>query len=126
MSHWQSLRFAPTPGTPLCASADIAEGSVREFRFGGDSPFAFRLFVTHSNGDFIAFRNSCPHFDVPLNHTPEELLADDGAHYLCTTHFAKFDRLTGLCIYGPCEGEYLDRIPIVLVNGEILIAESGE
>lgn len=109
---WYERRFAPAPGTPLCATAEIADGQAREFRFGGESPFAFRMFVYNDDGTFRAFRNSCPHFDVPLNHEPDYLFTPDGRYFLCMTHHATFDKHSGLCVVGPCEGQALEPIPL--------------
>ena len=124
MENWTEYKNAPAPGTQLCNTTDIPSGQVKEFSFG-DSPFNFRMFVYNDNGAFRAFRNSCPHFDVPLNHSPEELFTDDGQHFQCITHFARFDKHSGLCVYGPCEGEALQSIALHEENGMLSIAAFG-
>ena len=121
MNNWNKQKFAPSPGTFLCVTDEIAEGKVKEFRFGGESPFAFRMFIYNDQGSFRAFRNSCPHFDVPLNHKPEELFTPDGKYFQCVTHYARFEKSSGLCVEGPCGGESLQLIPLIQKGNKILI-----
>lgn len=125
MKTWNEQRHAPSPGTYLCQRSDIKHQCVKEFRFGGDSPFAFRMFVYNDGHTLRAYRNSCPHYDVPLNHTPEQLITSDNRHFLCMTHFAKFDINSGLCVEGPCEGESLETIPLQLDGNRLMIANAG-
>lgn len=121
MIAWHENKFAPKPGTILCKPTEIENGAAREFRFGGDSPFAFRMFVYNDAGNFKGFHNSCPHFDVPMNHTPEELFTPDGEYFQCVTHYAKFDKSSGICVYGPCEGKSLQRIPLTMEANNLKI-----
>jgi nitrite reductase/ring-hydroxylating ferredoxin subunit len=121
MTAWFQQRFAPAAGTFLCDAQNIADGQVREFRFGGESPFAFRMFIYNDQGTFRAFRNSCPHFDVPLNHTPDELFSPDGRYFVCMTHYAQFDKHNGMCVSGPCTGESLESIPLQRDGERLLI-----
>ena len=121
MIAWHENKFAPKPGTILCKPTEIENGAAREFRFGGDSPFAFRMFVYNDAGNFRGFHNSCPHFDVPMNHTPEELFTPDGEYFQCVTHYAKFDKSSGICVYGPCEGKSLQRIPLTMEANNLKI-----
>lgn len=125
MSKWHEQRHAPAPGTYLCEAADINEGAVREFRFGGESPFAFRLFIYNDRGMYRAYRNSCPHYKVPLNHEPGKVFTPDEKYFLCMTHYAQFEKSSGLCVAGPCTGQSLETIPLqqekeYLFVGEIL------
>ena len=41
------------------------------------------------------------------------------------THFAKFEKDSGLCISGPCEGETLESIPIQQ-DDEVLLIKSND
>ena len=124
MTAWFQQRFAPADGTFLCDANEIPHGQVLEFRFGGDSPFAFRMFIYNDQGNFRAFRNSCPHFDVPLNHLPEELFSPDGRFFVCMTHNAQFDKHSGLCVAGPCAGEALESIPLRRDGDHLLVGSS--
>ena len=126
MKAWQEYRNAPSSGTLLCSVEELKHLQVKEFQFGDESPFPFRMFVFNDNGSFIAYRNACPHYDVPLNHTTEEILTTDKKHFQCITHFAIFDKHSGLCVEGPCEGESLQTIPLCIEDDQIFIAESNK
>jgi nitrite reductase/ring-hydroxylating ferredoxin subunit len=121
MKHWTEYKNAPAVGTFLCESGEIGIKQAKEFRFG-KSPFDFRMFVYNDEGVFRAFRNSCPHFDVPLNHEPDYLFTPDGQYFLCMTHHATFDKTTGACVTGPCENQGLDNIPLLQDGSRLLIA----
>ncbi|MDC1529006.1 Rieske 2Fe-2S domain-containing protein [Gammaproteobacteria bacterium] len=121
MTQWFKQRHAPLPGTYLCQKTDIETYKVKEFPFGGASPFAFRMFIYNDNGTFKAYRNSCPHYDVPLNHSADDLFTSDKQYFQCMTHFAKFEKDSGACISGPCEGKALESIPIQQDDEALLI-----
>ncbi|MFT5320165.1 MAG: nitrite reductase/ring-hydroxylating ferredoxin subunit [Pseudohongiellaceae bacterium] len=123
MKKWFEERHAPAAGTYLCRTIDIGDNQVKEFSFGKDSPFLFRLFIYKEGEVFRAFRNACPHYNVPLNHIPGDVFTSDGTQFLCMTHYAKFDTGTGLCTEGPCIGESLDQIPLHRDGQRLLIAE---
>lgn len=124
MINWYEQRHAPASGTLLCRTGDIGDGQVKEFRFGGQSPFAFRLFIYNDQGTYIAYRNACPHYDVPLNHIPGEMFTPDNQYFLCMTHCARFDKASGLCIDGPCVGESLEKIPLRREGTNLLVGEA--
>ena len=120
---WFEERHAPTPGTYLCLEAELVEGQVKEFSFGENSPFSFRMFVYKKGDEITAFRNACPHYNIPLNHVPGDVFTTDGKAFLCMTHFAKFDTGSGLCIEGPCKGESLDLIPLHHKDKQLFIGQ---
>jgi 8-oxo-dGTP diphosphatase len=59
-----------------------------------------------------AFRNVCPHVPIPLDRDGEPLLTAGGAFLVCRNHGALFEPSSGLCVAGPCEGEFLTSLPI--------------
>lgn len=120
LKKWHEQRYAPAPGTFLCETGDIGDKQAREFRFG-ESPWDFRMFIYNDDGQFRAFRNSCPHYDVPLNHEPDRLFTLDGNYFLCMTHHATFDKHDGHCVQGPCEGESLETIPLSREGDRLLV-----
>ena len=125
MKQWFEYKHAPAAGSFLCDKGAIKVGDAKEFRFGGDSPFSFRMFIYNDNGEYRAYRNSCPHFDVPLNHIPGEVFTPDGKYFLCMTHHAQFDKISGRCVAGPCEGESLETIPLKQDGERLLIADAN-
>ena len=40
---------------------------------------------------------------------------------VCANHGATFERDSGLCTYGPCEGAYLNGVEVAVENGDIYL-----
>jgi 8-oxo-dGTP diphosphatase len=69
------------------------------------------LLVATQDGDARAYRNVCPHVPIPLDRGGEPLLTEEG-FLACRNHGALFDVENGLCVAGPCAGEFLEAIPV--------------
>jgi nitrite reductase/ring-hydroxylating ferredoxin subunit len=73
-------------------------------------------------GDKVfAYVNRCPHAGHPLNIGPNDFLTADCTHIVCNSHGATFEIASGLCIAGPCVGAGLEKIPIRLESGLVVI-----
>jgi nitrite reductase/ring-hydroxylating ferredoxin subunit len=48
-------------------------------------------------------------------------LSEDGRYLMCYTHGALYEFGTGLCVEGPCKGEALYRLPVLVDRGEVLV-----
>lgn len=116
MSNWRTLRFAPAPGTRLCALDAIPPTGLEVVLGEGKDAFRIALFCTPVG--VRAYLNRCPHFGIPLNVRPTFTFYRDTV--ICVSHFALFRLSDGYCVDGPCEGGSLDEIPIGL-NGESII-----
>lgn len=40
---------------------------------------------------------------------------------VCANHGATFERDSGLCTYGPCEGAYLNGVEVTVENGDVYL-----
>jgi nitrite reductase/ring-hydroxylating ferredoxin subunit len=93
---------------------------AREFELRIDStPIAG--FILHWQGQWYAYRNSCPHIGVALNWMPDRFFDLACEFIQCGLHGALFRPEDGLCIYGPCVGRSLERLPLVIDGAEIYI-----
>ncbi|HQQ63523.1 MAG TPA: Rieske (2Fe-2S) protein [Pseudomonadales bacterium] len=93
----------------LCKQDDIPEAGARGF-----DTEEYPVFVVKKFGALYAYINSCPHIGVPLEWMPDQFLDNEGELIQCATHGAVFLIETGLCVAGPCTGEALDPVPIVI------------
>lgn len=110
----------PLAGTPICLLTEIRDGSGRVFEVGPeDAPL--RIVVLRSGDRFIAWRNHCPHFGQPLALKDEWLILQAHQSVSCNVHYARFNWETGVCFSGDCEGEQLDRIPVEIRDGALVI-----
>ncbi|MCP4284772.1 MAG: Rieske (2Fe-2S) protein [Gammaproteobacteria bacterium] len=78
-------------------------------------------FVVRRDGEFFAYRNSCPHTGAPLDWVDHQFLDIDGALILCAVHDARFLIDTGECIFGPCPGQSLESLPIRVEDENIYL-----
>ena len=71
-------------------------------------------FLIKNDNIWYAYRNSCPHTGSPLDWVEHQFLDADGALIQCSTHDALFIIDSGECIFGPCNGDSLEKLDIVV------------
>ncbi|MEE2760480.1 MAG: Rieske (2Fe-2S) protein [Pseudomonadota bacterium] len=102
------------------ALTDMADGAAKGFDLEVLGKRRL-LFGVRQGGEVRIFQNSCPHLGTPLNIMPNRFLTSDGKLINCSTHGALFNKEDGLCIAGPCKGQFLRRIPASVRDGGIYI-----
>jgi nitrite reductase/ring-hydroxylating ferredoxin subunit len=106
----------------ICRLDDIDVSGARGFAIGtGDWPL--RGFVVRINDEVRGYINHCPHAGHPLNLRPHRFLTPDSTLILCSSHGALFEKLTGLCVAGPCAGQYLRAVPLKVESGFVMLAD---
>ncbi|MDQ2641563.1 MAG: Rieske 2Fe-2S domain-containing protein [Pseudomonadota bacterium] len=109
-------------GTVLARLSDLPDGSVRVVDLAGDE-FPPITALLAREGDLVhAYLNRCPHAGRPLNFGPS-CTTPDGELLQCHAHGALFEKVTGLCIAGPCVDDSLRRLQVTVVEGEVRLAE---
>jgi nitrite reductase/ring-hydroxylating ferredoxin subunit len=98
---------------PLCALDDLPDPASRGFAWpgpdGSEACFAVR------RGDRVdAYLDSCPHIGVTLEWLPDRVLTADGALFLIEN---------GECVRGPCRGQALTPVAVVLRAGKVWLRE---
>jgi nitrite reductase/ring-hydroxylating ferredoxin subunit len=109
-------------GTMLARLAELADGATREFALN-EAEWPLTGFLVRIGDGVHAYLNRCPHALRQLNFRPDGFLNTDRTLIQCSSHGALFEKDTGLCVAGPCVGESLRRLPVVLADGEIRLAE---
>lgn len=107
----------------LCRVEDLGATGCREFKLGGGD-WPVRGFIVRSGTAIHAYLNRCAHQALPLNMLPDRFLTHDGSLILCTAHGALFEKSTGYCISGPCSGLSLERVPVQVAAGCVMLAEN--
>lgn len=87
--------------------SNLAEDHTQEFQLNYRDAFAVK-----KDGQVHAYENVCPHLQISLNFMPNEFLDSEKRFITCANHGALFEIETGLCVAGPCMGEYLTKIQI--------------
>ena len=103
---------------PLCRTDEISDPGSKSFEIKQGRK-TISLFVVHKDGMFRAYINSCPHTGANLDWQEDQFLDMDNMFIQCSTHDALFEIDTGACIAGPCIGDHLDPIELVIEDGQI-------
>jgi nitrite reductase/ring-hydroxylating ferredoxin subunit len=70
----------------------------------------------------VALKNYCPHWtDVRLD-TGDGATVRDG-ELVCTKHGATFERETGHCTHGPCEGATIEQLDVAVRDGAVYLVD---
>ena len=78
-------------------------------------------FVIRFRGELYAYSNRCPHRDSRLDWVEGEFFDEDDRFLVCATHGAVFEPATGKCVAGPCIGQVLASLPVVLEGSRIFV-----
>lgn len=82
----------------------------------------FPIVVVRQGGQFHAYVNRCPHQGSRLDFQPGQFLDQGHKKLICGKHGSVFDVATGACVEGPCAGETLEKLTMVVDGDEICIA----
>lgn len=107
-------------GDVLCPISDIEDGSAKEFSFRSGNNI-HDIFVQRIEDNIYAYVNVCPHAGTPLNMEEGKFTEKSGKYFMCHTHGALFQITDGLCVAGPCNGDKLQAIDIMIKNGNIIV-----
>ncbi len=102
----------------LCKTSDIEDPGSKSFELKIKRKTQ-TIFIVHKDGNFFAYYNKCPHTGATLEWQEDQFLDLDKALIQCATHDALFTIDSGKCITGPCAGDFLQILPIIIKNGEI-------
>ena len=100
----------------LCSVHTIPEGESRGFTVQGQS-----VFVVRKDLQCYVYRNVCPHQGVQLNWLEHQFLDGENNYIQCSTHGALFERESGLCVQGPCQGASLQAVESEQQNGKLYV-----
>ena len=109
----------------ICQTGEIEDGDATGFLLmriedtGERKPWP--ILITRKGNNFYGFENVCPHKGERLDAEPGQFLDAEGNFLTCGHHQAQFDLDTGHCFIGPCQGEKLKAIEIVIDNGDVCL-----
>lgn len=109
----------------ICRTVEIDDGQASGFvlmraeESGDTRPWP--IIVTRKGKNFYGFENVCPHQGARLDTQPGQFLDEDGNFITCGRHQAQFDIDTGHCFIGPCQGQKLTPIKLVVDDGDVCL-----
>ena len=121
------FKGAPSAGTALYALddlGDLEDPQTRSFDFGEGSE-RFAMFIMHYGSEVRGYLNRCPHAGHPLDFPEHQILTLDKSLLRCASHGAQFERDSGTCVSGPCEGRALVPVPVHVKDGMICVGEAA-
>ncbi len=83
------------------------------------------LVLRDADGALRAYRNLCKHLPILLDAGSGQYLTPDGRELLCNTHGARYRREDGLCVHGPCMGESLEEVPLLVEGDSLVVLDDG-
>lgn len=104
----------------ICRLRDLRATGARGFRAGGGD-WPLRGFVVRSGAEVRCYVNHCPHAGHRLDLQPHHFLTADHSLIVCASHGALFEKEGGMCIAGPCTGQALRAIAVVIRDGLVLL-----
>ena len=77
--------------------------------------------IVHRDGDEVrAWLNVCPHAGRRLDWAPGQFLKSREGLLVCAVHGASFELMKGECMAGPCRGESLRPVAVIVRDGRIV------
>jgi nitrite reductase/ring-hydroxylating ferredoxin subunit len=111
-------------GTAIARIDALRDGGASVVDLGGEEFPPVTVVLVRQGGAVHAFLNRCPHAGRPLNFGSGSPLTPDGELLQCHAHGALFEKHSGRCIAGPCVDDALRRLPVVVEQGEVRVAEA--
>jgi nitrite reductase/ring-hydroxylating ferredoxin subunit len=95
----------------VAKAGELAHGTSKKFTLQCSGATVEAMLINYEGG-LYAFVNRCRHIGISLDWVDNRFFTDDSRYLLCANHGATYEPKTGLCIWGPCAGEYLHRVPL--------------
>ncbi len=108
-------------GRVIAKVGELEPGCVKKFWLICQK-YRVDAFLVNDGGRFHAYVNRCRHMPTPLDFIRDQFLSEDRRYLMCYTHGALYEFGTGQCVAGPCKGESLYRLPVIVDGGDVLVS----
>ena len=110
----------------ICRASEIPDsqpvGFVLALAQESGAPKPWPILITRKGSNYYGFENACPHQGHRLDAKPGQFMDDGGNFLTCGHHRAQFDMDSGRCFIGPCQGQSLKPIELVVDDGDVCVA----
>jgi nitrite reductase/ring-hydroxylating ferredoxin subunit len=108
----------------IAAAGDVPEDGTLLFTVSSGAETREVVLTRLADGTVVAFANYCPHWtDVRLDKGSGALVRN--GELVCRKHGATFERDSGLCNFGPCEGAVLETVDVAVEDGSVVLTDDG-
>lgn len=106
----------------IVATDDVPDEGTVLFTVSAEAEKREAILTRLGDGTIVAFANYCPHWtDVRLDKGSGAAVRN--GELVCQKHGATFERDSGVCNFGPCEGAVLETIDVAAENGAVLLTD---
>jgi nitrite reductase/ring-hydroxylating ferredoxin subunit len=114
-------KHAPASRRKLVARlGELAHGTSKKFKIRRGH-FETEALLINYQGELFAYVNRCPHVGIALDWVDNQFFTVDQRYLMCANHGAVFEPPTGECVWGPCVGTALQKLPVE-IEGENVFA----
>lgn len=109
----------------ICSADAVANQRCKPFtllRMENGRTVPWQIIVVRWGKNFYGYVNRCPHQGTPLNFEANQFFDPTRTYLMCGRHAAQFDVKTGTCIEGPCRGQGLTPLELIVDDGDICVA----
>ena len=114
-----------TTAYAICSAKDFPNRRGKAFslvRVGEDKrETPWHIFVVRWDKKVYGYVNRCPHNGVNLDWETNQFLEQGSNRIICGKHGSLFELETGKCIEGPCHGQSLEPVSLVVMDGDICV-----
>jgi nitrite reductase/ring-hydroxylating ferredoxin subunit len=96
----------------LCTLAEIPDNDAKGFRSA-----LGEVIVARQGMSVYGYINSCPHLGIGINFQPNVFMDFTQRYLLCANHGALFRVEDGFCFRGPCRGQSLKKVQLLIEHG---------
>ena len=101
----------------ICHADDIKEGASKGFIVNG-----MAIFGVKQNGSLFFYKNRCPHLGAEMEWMDDEFLNESRELIRCQFHGALFKIENGECVSGPCAGDKLTKLEVLVDDSAVYYA----
>lgn len=106
----------------IVAAAEVTAADTVVFTAKAGFETTEGLLTRLDDGTIVAYTNYCPHWrDVRLDKGSGATVRD--GELVCGKHGATFEKATGNCDFGPCEGAVLDTFEVRVDDGVVYLTD---
>jgi nitrite reductase/ring-hydroxylating ferredoxin subunit len=109
----------------ICRMDDIPSRQARGFQLmtvGDDGASrSWSIFVVRWGRQVFGYVNRCPHNGVNLDWERNQFFDPNGLRLMCGKHGSQFEIGSGRCVDGPCKGESLTPVALVVLDDDICV-----
>lgn len=103
----------------MARAGELSPGTTKKFQLQCGSETVEGLLVRHGD-DVFAYVNRCRHIAISLDWLDNEFFTEDRRYLICANHGATYEPATGECIWGPCFGAFLRKVPLEVRGSDIV------